>query len=62
MKLKEQPITCSCGVTGEEISELFEALQLVEPTLSQTSYMSSKALLKYSGLKAFLDTHCRSSQ
>ena len=33
MKLKDEPITCTCGATGEEISELFEALQLVEPTI-----------------------------
>ena len=35
MKLKEVPITCTCGATSEEISEFFEALQLVEPTFSQ---------------------------
>ena len=60
MKLKGEPIKCSCPASKGEIAELSTLLQFIEPSLSPDK-LTKKDLSSYPSLQAFLNAHCHSS-
>lgn len=62
MKIKEEGVNIAIPATDDEITDHFENIRFIEPSLEQHHEVNQKILKTATSLKKFLDHHCSSTK